>query len=115
MQCCGLPFSVGDRVQWGVQDIEDTMPDYLGPIEGAGVEWMEDHCGVTEDLPSVQGTVTHIRAISQGHAPSEDGRYSYPVSGDVSAVDLNVADGAEIPQDPAFPDRRFTGYVVTLI
>lgn len=55
MQCCGDPFSVGDKIEWTC-----TVPPRLKNAHGTIYDFEEDHHG--DETHSITGTVTKIIA-----------------------------------------------------
>lgn len=106
MQCCGVPFAVGDSVCWPV------LPYNWEPLVDLGVkiEWYyEAHASDTDELKSLSGTVTAIRAVYYTYEPVDGNpRMLRPVSG--ISVPVERAAGWE----PARPDGQFGAYLVWL-
>ena len=116
MQCCGVPFRVGDNVTWTVLEAHDELATAFGPIEGADIAWLEEHHQEDDPMQTVTGTVVGIRSINQRFRRRWPGRNMFVgVDGDLVAADLESADGWESGDDDANPTGySFTGYVVTL-
>ena len=60
MQCCGIPFAVGEPICWPVLRCEgEPLVDV-----GVGADWYyEAHGSDGDALKSLSGTVTAIRAV----------------------------------------------------
>ena len=87
LQCCGDGFAIGDRVSWTALAADRQLVEQLGPAEGSGIDWREEHHPRKgQRLTTLEGTVTAIRVIREG-----------------VAEDVQNADGTAA-----------TGYVVTL-
>lgn len=106
IQCCGDPFSVGDRVEWtGVTPYEYPVAD------GVIIDFVEDHHDAA--FLSIKGTVERIVAHrSEFPRGKRETNYYKAV---IISEELQTADGheSEIPDDDT-TERTFWGYVVTL-
>ena len=88
LQCCGDPFSVGERVEWTC-----AKPDEFNNYHGITMDYVEDHHG--DDTHLVTGTITRI--ISER---SETPKSDKPISINYDEVeiireDIQYADGWE--------------------
>lgn len=105
MQCCGEPFSVGDKIEWTC-----AIPDERN-AHGIKLDFHEEHHG--DETHSISGTVKRIMAEY-----SEDTRYDVPVvcEGDeVLRENVSYADGRETERgDDDVILRHFWGYIVEL-
>ncbi|WP_324612434.1 DUF6578 domain-containing protein [Massiliimalia timonensis] len=105
MECCGTPFSIGDRVKWLV-----TKPEYFkSPIDIGKIDYLyEAHSSEWEKIAVLEGTVEHIRILYERYAPSEDNaRLLVPVDGEL--IKVENAKGF----DNQFKDMEAGGYVVS--
>ena len=106
MQCCGIPFAVGEPICWPVLRCEGE------PLVDVGVwaDWYyEAHGSDGDALKSLSGTVTAIRAVYYTYELVEGNpRFWRPVSGIL--VPVERAAGWE----PARPDGSFGAYLVWL-
>lgn len=98
-ECCGEPFSVGNRVTWSLAKPDtEWLSTVLGAAEGARVTHAEDH---HETLPTVtgRGTIRAIREVHYRSAPRAGGdpRRYYPVEGSAELVEVVDANGWELP------------------
>lgn len=119
MHCCGDSFSVGDEVIWTATAAEPELALALGALEGAGVEWVEEHHqDKRQRVSTIEGTVSAIRAIWQTYEPHPTKRMLVQVAGGSKGRDVTVADGrdgdGESVTAAAEGEFCFTGYVVTL-
>ena len=115
MECCGVPFSVGDTVSWSATTWDDSLS--FGAGVAADIQWREEHHnGPDDEVWPLAGAVTSIRAIWQRYELSTTQRMMMaPVAGDVAVENRTTAEGWE--GDSHQPDgvhRTFIGYVVTL-
>jgi hypothetical protein len=85
MQCCGEPFTVGDRVSWRLRDPDPERPGLVpGSDLARGVDKAEEHHGgLSEDAAPVAGVVTSIHAVHCRYAPLPDqaSTHLFPVPG----------------------------------
>lgn len=106
IQCCGDPFSVGDKVEWtGVTPYEYPVAD------GVIIDFVENHHDAA--FLSIKGTVERIVAHrSEFSRGKRETNYYKAV---IISEELQTADGheSEIPDDDT-TERTFWGYVVTL-
>ncbi len=112
MQCCGHPFTIGQRVSWSTSKEVDR--EYLGAVLGAQapVQIMdyEDHHNMGATT-LIEGTVGSIEAVWCRFAPQgRDFLSFYPVPGTTKIESRNSADGWEEDVGNLF----FVGYVVKL-
>ena len=112
LECCGDPFSVGERVSWTVVVADDG---YLSNILGADADSIthaeEHHSDDTANLPSVTGLVRSIHVVHYRLAASpQDSRMYYPVQGSGVLVSVQTAAGHEEPP----PGLHHGGYVIAL-
>lgn len=112
MQCCGDPFTLGQRVSWTTSGEVDR--EYLGVVLGeqaaAQITDYEDHHD-TSATTLIEGTVRSIDAVWCRFAPRGwDFLSLYPVRGTTLIESRTHADGREEKER----NLRFVGYVVTL-
>ncbi|MGO4597417.1 DUF6578 domain-containing protein [Terrabacter sp. 2RAF25] len=111
LECCGEPFSTGDRVAWTMRPAD--RPNYvelLGPDLAAALTHHEEHHGaVPEDAPPVHATVRGITAVL-GHHDATSGK---PVTTRLAERHRVAGEGGGDGQDVAW-DERVHGYVVEL-
>lgn len=106
LQCCGDPFSVGERVEWTC-----AKPDGSDNRHGITIDFVEEHHG--DDTHWVTGTVTKIVA-ERSESPNNGLPVGYD-SVDVIHEELQYADGWESELDDDESTRRvFWGYIVEL-
>ena len=106
IQCCGDPFSVGDRVEWtGVTPYEYPVAD------GVIIDFVEDHHDAA--FLSIKGYVSRIVA-HRSEFPRGQRIVDY-YKARIISEELQTADGheSELPDDDT-TERTFWGYVVTL-
>ena len=113
MQCCGIPFAIGQEISWLLA--EEVDRDFLASVTDAetaqSIDFAYEHHGrLSEDAPHTTGKVVQTYAVHSRYAPTHGGddRTLYPVpgSGQIAAVDC--ADGWESETT----ERHFNGYVV---
>ena len=109
----GVPFSVGDTVEWTVWRWSTSHDDE----ETAGIEWLGDHHGAY-DPPTreVRGMVVAIRAVWFRYESDDLGGHALVHSHD-SAVGVDVSSifgtsGANAL--PLRPDYELDGWIVTI-
>jgi hypothetical protein len=118
-KCCGEPFALGAKVEWGLLPVSDDSRAYLGEPLGAevvgGITHCETHHEGDDDEPPVptRGRVESITAAYWYVAPRPGGdqRVHYPVAGSAILEERDKADGWE-PEIEGGP--RFEGYIVEL-
>jgi len=59
MQCCGVPFKVGEKVEWIVQEWAKTMKDSLVEVD----YYYEHHSSEWQKLFKIVGFVDAIKAL----------------------------------------------------
>ena len=106
MQCCGKPFSVGEKIKWTC-----TIPKRYGNAHGTIIDFYEEHhCKETHEI---SGTVTKIIAESSD-TPLEEKRICYDKV-TVNKNELQEADGWDEYNDEDNSLRHsFWGYIVEL-
>jgi hypothetical protein len=113
MECCGDPFSVGDRVVWTVdREVDDDwFAAALGPEAAARITHSEEHhSDRQEDLPTVAGQVLSIVRAWGAYGPRNEGdRTHYPLPGSERFVGVHESDG---PERHAFSELTFNGWIV---
>lgn len=62
--CCGAPFVVGDRVEFGVVDADEAVRELCAPL--AGPEFVETHHEREPDL-QISGVVRSVSALTVAH------------------------------------------------
>ena len=106
LQCCGDPFSVGERVEWTC-----AKPGKFNNIYGVTWDFVEDHHG--DDTHLVTGTITRIIS-ERSETPKSDNQVVY---GEVGLIreDIQFADGWESWKDDD-DTMHYTlwGYIVEL-
>lgn len=114
MECCGDPFSVGDEVAWTVEENsnDEWFSAALGPDVGASITHAEEHHSDEEHLKRIAGRILSIIGAWCAFGPAEPGdRVHVPLAGSSRLVELREA---EFVDREAFPDPKFTGWVVEL-
>ena len=106
LQCCGDPFSVGERVKWTC-----NKPGWFKEAHGIALDYWEDHHG--EDTHTIIGTITKIIA-ERSDVPYNDEPMNYDMV-DVIREEIQHADGWESEWESDESLRRaFWGYIVEL-
>lgn len=107
MECCGEPFSVGDRVTWLVSKSElENMSIDVSDIDF----YYQAHSSDWKSLFVLEGKVKQIEILYQTYKRSEtDSRHLVPVSGELEEADN--ACGNEGGWDGL---TKASGYVVVL-
>lgn len=106
LQCCGDPFSVGDKVEWTC-----ALPGEFKNSHGIILDFIEDHHG--DDTHSIVGTVTKIIA-ERSEFPYNDEPMDYDTL-DVIREEIQHVDGWESElEDDESTRRAFWGYIVEL-
>ncbi|MEU7482378.1 DUF6578 domain-containing protein [Streptomyces sp. NPDC042319] len=72
MECCGTPFSVGDRVSWALNPTTDPMWDWTVNNHGPG----------PDDPDSVTGLVRSIQLVTEGYRRPAGSHTYEPVPGE---------------------------------
>ncbi len=115
MECCGDPFSVGDRVVWTVDRAvdDDWFVAALGPDMAARITHSEEHhADHEEDLLEVSGRVLSIIRAWGSYGPQNPGdQVHVPLPGSARFIEVNNSDGVE---RHAFSDLTFNGWIVEL-
>ncbi|MBR0023016.1 MAG: hypothetical protein IJP59_00230 [Muribaculaceae bacterium] len=106
IQCCGEPFSVGDKVDW-----TGFSPSLNKNAHGIVLDFDEEHYGFATH--SITGTVTKILA-ERSEFPKGQRQVWYERA-QVIHEELQHADGWESQlKDDNNTERTFWGYIVTL-
>lgn len=106
LQCCGDPFSVGERVEWTC-----TKPGKFKEAHGVKLDFVEEHH--IGDTHLVSGTVTRILA-ERTEVPYTKEPIVYELV-DVIREEIQHADGWESRlKDDESTRREFWGYIVEL-
>lgn len=106
LQCCGDPFSVGDKVEWTC-----IMPREFNNAHGIIIDFEEEHHGFATH--SIVGTVSKIIAERSEFPKGE--RVVWYHKAYTIQEELTHADGWETNyKDDETTDRTFWGYIVTL-
>lgn len=106
IQCCGTPFSVGEKVEWTC-----FIPQDDKNAHGIILDFVEDHHGFATH--SIVGTVTKIIA-ERCEFPKGEREVWYEKT-QVIHEELQSADGWESElDDDDTTDRTFLGYIVEL-
>ena len=106
MECCGMPFAVGDNVKWLV--LKETQLN--SPVDVGKVDYCyEAHSSAWEELFVLEGRVEKIDILYQNYEPSKDNpRYLVPVGGKL----MPAKKTNDLEED--CDGMRATGYVVRL-
>lgn len=106
MECCGTPFSIGDRVKSPVMKPEC----FKSPIDVGVIDYIyQAHSSEWKKIYVLEGKVEIIKTLYQRYAPSEHNtRLLVPVDGEL--IEVKKAKGF----DNQFKDMEASGYVVTL-
>ena len=106
MQCCGTPFSVGDKVEWTC-----VVPENPMKVQGLVLDFEEEHHLPTTH--SVKGIVRKIIAEYTDH-PTEKSEVDYDDS-NIIREETQYADGWNFEKNENTPiNRTFWGYIVEL-
>ena len=106
IQCCGDPFSVGDKVDWTC-----IMPSGYKNAHGIITDFEENHHGFSTH--SISGTVTKI-IVERSEFPKGQ-REAWYDKAEVIHEEISHADGWESEyKDDDTTDRTFWGYIVEL-
>lgn len=106
LQCCGDPFSVGDKVEW-----TSMMPDNYKNAHGIIIDFEEDHHGFASH--TISGTVTRIIA-ERSEFPKGKKEVWYHKARTIQE-EITRADGWERElNDDDTTERTFWGYIVEL-
>lgn len=105
MQCCGTPFSVGDKVKW-----DCVVPENDVRKDGFVLDFYEEHH--LTPTHTVSGTVKRIIA-EYSEYPLDADPMIYEDS-EVIQEETQYADGWNFERDDTDTRRSFGGYVVEL-
>lgn len=106
LQCCGAPFSVGDKVEWTC-----IMPNEYKNAHGLIIDLEEEHHGFATH--SVSGVIAKI--IAERSEFPKGQREVWYKRAKVIQKELQHADGRESQlKDDDKTERTFWGYIVTL-
>lgn len=106
LQCCGDPFSVGERVEWSC-----IKPGRFKEAHGIKLDFVEEHH--IGDTHLVSGTVNRILA-ERSEVPYTEAPIVYELV-DVIREEIQHADGWESRlKDDESTRRAFWGYIVEL-
>ena len=106
LECCGIPFKIGDSVKWLVlEESELNTPVDMGKVDYC----YEAHSSKWTQLFVIQGRVGRIQTLYQKYEPSEQNpRYLVPTGGRL--VESQQAKGFE--KDDG--ELKATGYLVNI-
>lgn len=106
IQCCGEPFSVGDKIEWTCR-----MPYETKNAHGVIIDFEEEHHGFPTH--TITGSVSKI--IAERSEFPKGLRQVWYDKADIIREELQTADGweSDIKEDDT-TDRTFWGYVVEL-
>lgn len=106
LQCCGDPFSVGDKVEW-----TGTLPHGFKYAHGTIIDYEEEHHGFA--TLNITGTITRYIA-ERSEFPIGERGVVYDKAKTIKE-DLHHANGCEsdLPDDET-TERTFWGYIVEL-
>ena len=105
MQCCGMPFSVGEKIEW----IVDKITTINTPVEIGNIDYCyEAHSSEYIKLYVLEGVVKKINVLYERYEQSSDKNYYVPVDGKL--INAKTADGEEEDID----DLKISGYIVKL-
>lgn len=107
MECCGIPFSCGDEINWLVRKdnfLNSTIID-IGKID-----YLYDaHSSEWEELLVLKGTVEKIKVLYEKYATSKDNsKILVPIDGKM--VEIVMAKGFDKELDNMQP----SGYIVSM-
>ena len=106
MQCCGIPFKIGDRIKWLVE-IGHCLNS---PVDIGKLDYIyEEHSHKWTELLVLEGKVCRIQALYQRYEYVEPGSpFMEPKDGFL--VEVTQADG----WDGSINGNKFSGYMVTI-
>lgn len=106
MQCCGVPFKIGDTVRWLVLKSDlNNIPVDVGTIN----YYYEAHSSDYKHLLMLTGVIIEIRALHYKYEESPNNpKMMIPVSG--LTVKVDSADGWDEP----FEELPLSAYIVSL-
>jgi len=106
IQCCGEPFSVGEKIEWTC-----CIPRETKNAHGIIIDFIEEHHGFSTH--TIKGTVSKIVAERSEYPKGE--REVWYNKTDVIREELQKADGweSQLKEDDT-TDRTFWGYIVEL-
>lgn len=105
MQCCGMPVSVGEKIEW----IVDKITTINTPVKIGKIDYCyEAHSSEYRKLYVLEGVVEKIDVLYERYEQSSDKNYYVPVDGKL--INVKTADGEEEDID----DLSLSGYVVKL-
>jgi hypothetical protein len=115
LQCCGVPFAVGQEISWRLSEDVDTdwLTSVLGTEAAQAIRFSYEHHGrLLEDTPHTRGKVLQIKAAHSRYAPAVGGNGSplHPVSGSGHLAAVDSADGWAAEAR----NMHFNGYIVDL-
>ena len=105
MQCCGTPFSVGDKVKWGC-----VVPENAVRRDGVDLDFEEEHH--LTPAYTVVGTVKRILAEYCEYPLDFDPAINENF--EVIQEETEYADGWNFEKEDTDTKRDFWGYVVEL-
>lgn len=105
MQCCGVPFKIGDTVRWIVMKLDS----YKTPVDVGSIDYYyEAHSSNYEVLFILCGIVDEIRALHYKYEELPNSKINIPVDG--LTVNVESADGWDEP----YENLDFSAYLVKL-
>jgi hypothetical protein len=92
MQCCGVPFKIGDTVKWIVAKLDSNeIPVDVGTIN----YYYEAHSSNYKELFILFGVVDEIRALYYKYEELPDSKISIPMDG--LTLNVYIAAGGDEP------------------
>lgn len=106
MECCGIPFSAGDKVRWLVS----KAGKLITPIDLGEIDYCYDaHSSDVSSLLVLEGKVETVKILYQRYAASkEDLRVLVPIDGKL--IDTETAEGF----DDDIDDMKASSYIISL-
>lgn len=108
--CCGVRFTVGDKIKWLVIDygqVTGVMPPDIVTQVGQIDYFYEAHSSDWKNISVLTGTVQRIQGLYYRYGSVPGQRALVPLSG--SIVDLQNCDAAD-----SIEDLRLAEYIVEL-
>ena len=109
MQCCGMPFKVGEHVEWTV--IKNMPNEYWDKFDREPVAYLyENHADNRTKVFKLQGIVKQITANYFTYETIWEEKRKVRVPAEMKSIMVNEADG----WDKAIEEWSFANYTVHL-
>ncbi|MBE1878053.1 DUF6578 domain-containing protein [Myceligenerans pegani] len=111
MACCGTPFAVNDKIEWGISHggHDEVLEDIFDETTAAQCFGSEEHHGDTDE--TIRGTVKAIAVVRAQYEPDPDNpRMLFAARGTGAMDPAQHVDGTEGNRG----DHQLVGYLIDI-